>query len=176
MDILTDSRLVSRLEIVETGRRRRWSDAEKLRIVEESFSGPRLASATATFVQNNAYRFVTKVKTDDMAVIAIRNAGQGRTGQFGSWLEKGAQAEMLSLGVVEIEMQDAGPRWSDEAIGFGLTFADIAFGRFDKIENAEDRTDAIAVFERPVQLFIARWLRAQAQTFGDALKKATGEI
>ncbi|MGO4834183.1 transposase [Rhizobiaceae sp. 2RAB30] len=38
---------MSRLEIVETGRRRRWSDAEKLRIVEESFSGPRLASATA---------------------------------------------------------------------------------------------------------------------------------
>ena len=47
MDILTDSRHVSRLESVETGRRRRWSDAEKLRIVEESFSGPRLASATA---------------------------------------------------------------------------------------------------------------------------------
>lgn len=47
MDILTDSRHVSRLEVVETGRRRRWSDAEKLRIVEESFSGPRLASATA---------------------------------------------------------------------------------------------------------------------------------
>ena len=47
MDSLTDSRHISRLEIVETGRRRRWSDAEKLRIVEESFSGPRLASATA---------------------------------------------------------------------------------------------------------------------------------
>ena len=47
MDILTDSRQVSRLEVVETGRRRRWSDAEKLRIVEESFSAPRLGSATA---------------------------------------------------------------------------------------------------------------------------------
>ena len=47
MDILTDSRHVSRLEVVETGRRRRWSEAEKLRIVEESFSGPRQASATA---------------------------------------------------------------------------------------------------------------------------------
>jgi transposase len=47
MDILTDSRQVRRLEIVETGRRRRGSAAEKLRIVEESFSGPRLVSATA---------------------------------------------------------------------------------------------------------------------------------
>lgn len=36
-----------RLEIVETGRRRRWSDDEKLRIVTESQSAPRLVSATA---------------------------------------------------------------------------------------------------------------------------------
>src|SRR3954466_5331712 len=47
MDDLTDARHISRLEIVDTGRRRRWSAPEKLRIVEESFSGPRLASATA---------------------------------------------------------------------------------------------------------------------------------
>jgi transposase len=47
MDDLTDTRHISRLEIVDTGRRRRWSAAEKLRIVEESFSSPRLASATA---------------------------------------------------------------------------------------------------------------------------------
>src|SRR3954469_6937678 len=47
MDIRTDSHLITRLEIVETGRRRRWSESEKLRIVEESLSAPRLASATA---------------------------------------------------------------------------------------------------------------------------------
>ena len=47
MDIPTDTRHISRLEIVDTGRRRRWRAEEKLRIVEESFSGPRLASATA---------------------------------------------------------------------------------------------------------------------------------
>ena len=39
--------MLSRIEVVETGRRRRWTSAEKLRIVEESFSGPRLISATA---------------------------------------------------------------------------------------------------------------------------------
>src|SRR5215204_5659373 len=36
-----------RLEVVETGRRRRWSEDEKARIVLESLSGPRLVSATA---------------------------------------------------------------------------------------------------------------------------------
>lgn len=38
---------IGRLEIVETGRRRRWSEDEKRRIVLESMSGPRLVSATA---------------------------------------------------------------------------------------------------------------------------------
>lgn len=42
-----DSAVFSRLEIVETGRRRRWSEGEKLRIVEESDAGRRLVSATA---------------------------------------------------------------------------------------------------------------------------------
>ena len=40
-------RTLDRLEIVEVGRRRRWSEAEKARIVLESMAGPRLVSATA---------------------------------------------------------------------------------------------------------------------------------
>ncbi|MGH6644788.1 MAG: IS66-like element accessory protein TnpA [Bradyrhizobium sp.] len=47
MDMHKDSSLVHRLEIVETGRRRRFSEAEKRRVVEESYAGSRLASATA---------------------------------------------------------------------------------------------------------------------------------
>jgi transposase len=42
-----DSFPVHRLEVVNTGRRRRWTLAEKLRIVEESFQGHRQVSATA---------------------------------------------------------------------------------------------------------------------------------
>lgn len=38
---------VSRLEVVATGARRRWSLQEKQRIVAESYSAPRLVSATA---------------------------------------------------------------------------------------------------------------------------------
>lgn len=47
MDSHTHSARVERLEVVETGRRRRWSEDEKLRIVAESLSGPRLVSSTA---------------------------------------------------------------------------------------------------------------------------------
>ena len=47
MAVLTDGSQVSRLEVVDTGRRRRWTEDEKLRIVSESLSGPRLVSSTA---------------------------------------------------------------------------------------------------------------------------------
>lgn len=47
MDSHTDSAQVERLDVVETGRRRRWSEDEKLRIVLESLQAPRQVSATA---------------------------------------------------------------------------------------------------------------------------------
>ncbi|MFG1466761.1 transposase [Xanthobacter sp. DSM 24535] len=46
MDVYPDTP-ISRLEIVESGGRRRFSDEAKLRIVEQSYSGRRLGSATA---------------------------------------------------------------------------------------------------------------------------------
>jgi len=47
MDSHTRSAQVERLEVVETGRRRRWSEDEKLKIVLESLQAPRQVSATA---------------------------------------------------------------------------------------------------------------------------------
>jgi transposase len=47
MDSHKRSTQLERLELVETGRRRRWSDDEKLRIVTESFEAPRAISSTA---------------------------------------------------------------------------------------------------------------------------------
>src|SRR5579864_4293811 len=47
MDSHTQSAQVRRLEVVETGRRRRWTEDEKVRIVAESLSGPGLTAVTA---------------------------------------------------------------------------------------------------------------------------------
>jgi transposase len=47
MDSHTISARFGRLDVVETGRRRRWTEAEKLKIVLESLRAPRLVSATA---------------------------------------------------------------------------------------------------------------------------------
>ena len=43
----TPTSKVSRLEVVSTGARRRWTLEEKQRIVAESYGGPRLVSVTA---------------------------------------------------------------------------------------------------------------------------------
>jgi len=47
MDSNKFSNQVERFEVVETGRRRRWTDDEKLKIVLESLRAPRAVSATA---------------------------------------------------------------------------------------------------------------------------------
>ena len=47
MDSDKGSAQVERLAVVETGRRRRWSEDEKLRIVLESLQAPRQVAATA---------------------------------------------------------------------------------------------------------------------------------
>jgi transposase len=47
MDSDKRSAQVDRLEVVDTGRRRRWSEDEKLKIVLESLRTPRQISATA---------------------------------------------------------------------------------------------------------------------------------
>ena len=47
MDSNKYSAQVERLGVVETGRRRRWTDDEKLKIVLESMQGPRAVSSTA---------------------------------------------------------------------------------------------------------------------------------
>jgi transposase len=47
MAVPTSRPVFERLEVVETGRRRRWTDDEKLRIVAESLSGSRQVSSTA---------------------------------------------------------------------------------------------------------------------------------
>ena len=47
MDVHKYSTQTERLDVVETGRRRRWSDDEKLRIVLESLETPRAISSTA---------------------------------------------------------------------------------------------------------------------------------
>jgi transposase len=50
MDSDRRSAQVERLEVVDTGRRRRWSEDEKLKIVLESLQAPRQVAANSAAV------------------------------------------------------------------------------------------------------------------------------
>jgi transposase len=96
MDSHTISAL-NRLEVVDTGRRRRWSEEEKARIVLESMSEPRLVAATArryglsrsllvtwrrAFAPNGAQSgagFVRAVVAEDGPVRSVALSSQGAT-------------------------------------------------------------------------------------------------
>jgi transposase len=71
MDMPTHSAQARRLDVVETGRRRRWSGNEKQRIVLESLQGPRQASSTAR-------RYSRDVVPDDPGAASPGVAGKGR--------------------------------------------------------------------------------------------------
>ncbi len=71
-----------RLEIVETRRRRRWTDEEKRRIVLESMSGPRLVSETAcrhgisrTLLLTSRRLMVDEMPNGFVPAVAIPEAG-----------------------------------------------------------------------------------------------------
>jgi transposase len=84
MDIIRDRGPVSRLDVVDSGRRRRFSDEAKLAIVAESYRGPKQVSATArrhgiTRFQLNSWR-----KAQREGRLGEGRLGEGRLGA-GSW-------------------------------------------------------------------------------------------
>ena len=79
---------VSRLEVIQTGARRRWTPEEKRRIVAESASAPRLVSATARRYGLSAGQLFTW----------RRLVGEGRLG---------AEAEAVSFAQAVISCESA---------------------------------------------------------------------
>ena len=73
----TPNSKVSRLEVVSTGARRRWTLEEKQRIVAESYGGPRLVSVTARRNELSASQLFTwrrraregKLSADDAGAV-----------------------------------------------------------------------------------------------------------
>ena len=83
MDRHKDSSAVQRLEVVELGRRRRWTAEAKRRIVEESFAGHRQGSATARrygistsllFSWRKAYREGTLTEVGFVPAVVVDDA------------------------------------------------------------------------------------------------------
>lgn len=88
---------VQRLEVVNTGRRRRWTAEERLRIVEESFRGHRQVSATARRHDISPSLLYTWRKR-------FRAACRGEVGNAGASQRRGHEIGFASAVVVPDEI------------------------------------------------------------------------
>src|SRR5215470_4917674 len=98
MDSHTHSAQVGRLEVVDTGRRRRWSEDEKLKIVLESLQAARQISATAgdtAFLDrcccNGGGCFGSSRRMPNKNVALCRRGGAGIIGYGGACADRGCR-------------------------------------------------------------------------------------
>jgi transposase-like protein len=108
MDSHKFSAQVERLEVVETGRRRRWSEDEKLKIVLESLQTPRAVSSTARRHPANALVGPLR-RTNSVARAGATRHAAGRRGvHHGATEERSAHRRMASRD----RKPDAGAEWA----------------------------------------------------------------
>jgi transposase len=133
MDSHTHSARVERLEVVETGRRRRWSEEEKLRIVRESLQAPRQVSATARrhgISRSQLLQWRRSFRADQ------QSAGEQQIGFVRAMVvpdpEPPAPARLSGGGTIEIEFA-SGTRMritgAVDAAALGAAVAALAGGR-----------------------------------------------
>jgi len=122
-------------------------------------------------VQRNAVAFAENIATKyNVKTIFVRNLGQGRSEEdFAHWNTTRGRARALKSGVVEIDMEDAGARWGDEAAGFGLTVAEAALGRFERA--GDDAADAARIFTDDIQAWLSIWLERQTAAIRAAIQR-----
>lgn len=130
---------------------------------------------TSVLVQQSAIDFAAAARERGIAVVFVRNSGQGRADKyFADWH---SHAERLALmpPAVEVVLPDLGCWVADEASALRLSLADIAQGRFDHL-GPQARTFAETKFTPGIQLFVADWLQMRCQEFGDAIAQAIANI
>src|ERR1700748_1646652 len=105
---------VSRLEVVSTGTRRRWTWEEKQRIVAESYGGPRLVSVTARRNGLSASQLFTwrrlaregRLSGDAVpALVAVEIASTSSPASTCAPPPCSPPAERARAGIIEIELR-----------------------------------------------------------------------
>lgn len=95
---------------------------------------------TSNYAQTNAIEFAMATEKTDIAVVFMRIEAQGRTPEdFDDWKGSDAIKEALAAGAIDTFMSDLGVKHADNAVAYGLSFADVAMGRFEKLKKDEAR-------------------------------------
>lgn len=127
--------------------------------------------------QRNAADFMKFAVEHNIAVVFVRNEGQGRFPEyFDRWKKSETREKALEMGAVETYIEDADARYADEAIGYGISIADVATRDFSKIEKQEDREEAQKYFNEDIATFLNDWLRQSVLRFAAAVHEALAVV
>ena len=111
--------------------------------------------------------------TEDMGVVMVRNFGQGRTEQdFAVWMSSPERGEMLTAGMIEITLENAGALVSDLATELGISIAQMAIVE-PEMHALDPRKKEIArkYLNARFRLFVARWLGRQVTAFEQGFER-----
>lgn len=135
-----------RMMLIDAGARDEARIKERLGVIATKMAamGGRLLVirpiTTSNYAQTNAIEFAMATMKTDMAVVFMRIEAQGRTpSDFDDWKNLVALNEALATGAVDTFMSDLGVKHADNAVAYGLSFADVAMGNFEKLGEDEGR-------------------------------------
>jgi hypothetical protein len=167
----------SRMMLIDTGARDEAKIKQRLPQIATKMAaaGGRLLVirpiTTSNFAQTNAVTFAMDTAGSDIAVVFMRVVAQGRTEEdFDEWDGFNARKAALKSGAVDTFMSDLGIKHADNAVAYGLSFIDVAMGRFDKCGEDEER--ARRDFPPETQGWFLDWLQEQTGRWIPAFQQA----
>lgn len=128
--------------------------------------------STSEFSQDNALlaaeRSISLMETNSAySVVFVRNHGLGRADRFYQSWHTSIERERLIPPVVEVALPDFGPTLSDEATALGLSLADVALGKFERLQGRALEI-AQSKFSPSVRIVLAQMLRRTCDDFQKA--------
>ena len=130
---------------------------------------------TSQYTQDAALEFAEWAHPHGVAVVFVRNLGQGRAQRyFGEW-EALPERKAAIPPAVELVMPDLGCWIADEASSLRLSLGDIALGNFSQLQD-KARAVAEKKFTPEIQLAVADWLELRCIEFEQAITQAIANL
>jgi len=130
---------------------------------------------TSQYTQDGAVAFAEWAKENDVAVVFVRNLGQGRAAKyFADWAELPDRKAVMPP-AVEATLPDLGCWIADEAASLRLSLGDVALARFDRLTE-KGRAVADRKFTPAVQMAVADWLEMRCDEFAAITAEAIANI
>jgi hypothetical protein len=130
---------------------------------------------TSAFVQESAVEFANWAHDNGVAVVFVRNFGQGRREEYFAEWDALEDRNAAIPPAIEVMLPDLGAWIGDEATALGLSLADIATARFDRLSE-KARHIADRKFGPEVQLVVADYLEQRCVDLGAAIDLAIDNL